>query len=559
MSDPQGTTPPPNELAVERFLTWQDIGLIAAVALLILLPGLDNRFIDRDEGWYAEVSREMVRSGDWLIPEYLGEPWLHKPPLTYWLVSASFTLFGLGEWQARLIPLLATIANAVLVGRLAAHMFGRGVGRLAGLIFITFGLTAVTGKMLLTDAVMLTCTLVAIDAHWRMAREAVTWERITIYGIAIGLGMLAKGPATLLFAGAFALGLLRWERTRAWIANVRWWAFLPIALAVALPWFIAVAQQEWDELVRNFFGYEIADRIQNPEHRHAAPPGYYFLISLGGLLPWTLFIPVTLVESWKHAREDRTVSIVLIWLAVPWILLELISSKLPHYILPCYVPLAILLARITYLALVPERKWIEIPKWERRGLVAWPIVMMVVGLGFAVAMLVLSRAPWAWAGAAAGISLIAGFAWVLKQLRTQPLTHAWAGGILVTLIFHFIVGAVMFRFLEPHRFSVQLGQTLRQTADYSHDIVLCGYKEPTTFFYLDRSAEVVHRDNLAQRLNKAERPVVLAITDEEFEQLDEPTRALISPILREERLDGFNYVKMEEVGVRYGLFEPRPR
>ncbi|GAF95834.1 unnamed protein product, partial [marine sediment metagenome] len=83
--------------------------LLLIVALAVLVPGtIGVSLVDRDEGWYAQVCREMLESGDWLIPRYLGEVWLAKPPLLYWLVTMSYSLFGVGEWQARLVPVLAT-------------------------------------------------------------------------------------------------------------------------------------------------------------------------------------------------------------------------------------------------------------------------------------------------------------------------------------------------------------------------------------------------------------------------------------------------------------------
>jgi 4-amino-4-deoxy-L-arabinose transferase-like glycosyltransferase len=551
--------PAPGDAVVERRLTQQDELLIAVVSLLILIPGMAGvSFVDRDEGWYAEVCRAMVVTGDWLVPRYLGEAWLAKPPLTYWLVSLSFSAFGMGEWQGRLSPLLATAVNAVLVGRLAASMFGRGVGRLAGLIFVTFGLSAIVGKMLLTDAVMLTCTLVAVDMHWRMATTGVTAKRALAYGVAIGLGILAKGPATLVFGGSFALALLTWDRTRGWIRHGLWWASIPVAAVVAAPWYLYISGQAQATLVEQFLWYEIFSRLAGTPHGHGGPPGYYLLLSTVGLLPWSLFIPGMLIESWKHGRVDRTVRVVFLWSAVPWVVLELIRSKLPHYIMPCYVPLAMLLARVTYLALVPQRRWEDVPRPEQRGLVAWTVVMMVIGAGVAIGMLVISRAAWAWAGAVAGLVLVGGFAWVLRRMKRRPLAHAWADAVIVTILFHFVAGFVVFPLMEPYRLSRNLAEQLKVMASAEDEIVLCGYREPSTFFYLDGRGEAVPPAELLDRIARAEKPMIVAVTEKTLNDMDDAARSRVQPILKEV-VEGFDNVKMRNVTVHYGRLEPRVR
>ena len=91
----------------------RDRTILLLLSLAILIPGTWGvSLVDRDEGWYAQVAREMVDSGDWLVPRYLGDVWVHKPPLLYWLVSASWTVFGIGEASARLVSVLAMVASA---------------------------------------------------------------------------------------------------------------------------------------------------------------------------------------------------------------------------------------------------------------------------------------------------------------------------------------------------------------------------------------------------------------------------------------------------------------
>src|SRR5690606_21001956 len=122
------------------------------------------------------------------------------------------------------------------------------------------------------------------------------------YWLAIGFGILSKGPATLVFAGAFGLALLAIPGRRGWILNWRFWAWMPVALLVAVPWYAHIAYHEWEQFSRQFLGYEITERIAGTPHGHGGPPGYYVLLSLAGLLPWTVFVPGTIIIAFQRRR-----------------------------------------------------------------------------------------------------------------------------------------------------------------------------------------------------------------------------------------------------------------
>ena len=174
----------------------RDRTILLLLSLAILIPGTWGvSLIDHDEGWYAQVARERVESGDWLVPRYLGDVWLHNPPLLNWLVSASWTVFGMGEASARLVSVLAMAASTQLVCTLGSGMAPGRAGYYAGVTFITAGLPAIVGKMLLTDSVLLVCCCGAFVLLWRMATDGVTSSRAAGFWACVGLAVLAKGPA----------------------------------------------------------------------------------------------------------------------------------------------------------------------------------------------------------------------------------------------------------------------------------------------------------------------------------------------------------------------------
>jgi 4-amino-4-deoxy-L-arabinose transferase-like glycosyltransferase len=536
--------------------------LIWVLALLILLPGIQAGLVDRDEGWYAQVCREMIETGDWLVPRYLGRVWLAKPPLTYWLVAGSFSWLGIGEWQARLVPVLASSLNVVLVASLGAALFGRRAGLLAGVLFVTAGLPAIVGRMLLTDPVMLLCTLAAVRLHWSMAQAAgagrVPHLLAAGYWLFIGLGVLAKGPATLVFAGAFGLALLTTPGRRAWLWDRRYWAWLPVAVLVAVPWYAYIYRQAGGTFIRQFLGYEIVERLAGTPHGHGGPPGYYLLLSLAGLLPWTPLVPGALVIAFHRRRENHPWRPLLVWMAVPWLILELIHSKLPHYILPAYVPLLILLAGSLDESLRIRRVWADLADDERRALNLWVGVARIIGAAFALTGLVLSVTagpPAAGAAlAATGLVLLAGFAFAARLMRRRSLVSAGVAAVVTMVLFHATLGLGLLPAWEPTRLSRNLARAIDAAAGDARPVYVCGYEEPSTFFYLRTPTTTLEPGSLAELATTAPDGALLAVTQRVLDRLSPEIAETLKPRMLPETVRGFNYVKMSSETIRLVRF-----
>jgi 4-amino-4-deoxy-L-arabinose transferase-like glycosyltransferase len=551
--------------------------LLIGVAALVLVPGMWVSLIDRDEGWYAQVAREMVRTGDWLMPRYLGEVWIAKPPLLYWLVAASYRVLGIGEWQARLVPVIASVVSTLLVGALGARMFGRRVGLFSGLLFITYGLPALVGKMLLTDQVLLVFILTAVLLHWRMATAGVTHARAAAYWLAVGAGVMAKGPAVLVFAGAFALALLiarLWHRrdacdaparrrchtgwavpsARNWIRDWRWWVWMPLALFVAVPWYVYVALHAGETLRAQFLGYEVMSRITGAPHGHGGPPGYYLLLSLAGLLPWTPLIPGALAAAWAARRGDAGGRVLLAWLAIPWVVLELIYSKLPHYILPCYVPLAILLARSMAASYEDRRRWAELPRPERGVLGIWVGLMAALGVAWCVAVAV---KLW---GEPVSIPHVTAPGWMLLSaalVAALLLKHRgvrWTMPCVFALIVGFYVslGAGFLPEIERYRLSPRVADAVNATARPGDVVYVCGYEEPSVFFYLREGARPLRSGEFAEHVLAATQPATFAIARKQWDDLAPEDRSRLQPLLTGSPVRGLNYVKMQRTEVLVG-------
>ncbi len=459
-------------------LSARDRMLLLVIALAVLLPGVWGvSLFDRDEGWYAEVAREMVATGDYVVPRYLGRPWIGKPPLLYWCIVALWQVLGPSAAAARLVSVIAMCVAVEGLATLAARMYGRPAGWIAAVTFITAALPAVVGRLVLTDALLLACVVQAAVVLHGCATRGPTPLRCGLFWLLVGLGILAKGPAAVLFVGAWGLVLVAGGFGRRLLGSLAFWLTLPVGLLIALPWYVLVAQRAGETLVQQFLWFEIVSRFVRPPHGHVGPPGYYVLTSLAGWLPWSPLVPGAIFEAWRARREDRDAGLLLGWLAVPWLILELVPGKLPHYVLPAYVPVAILLARMWVRGV---RGPVQPQQWRVLGF--WAGLPILLGAAGAAAALLLRLPP---AVAAPGVVLAAGFlpvALLVRRRRLRGLLPAAAGAMVA---FYAVAGLWTLPALEPWRPSRQIAERANALLRPGEPVAACGYREPVMFFYLN--------------------------------------------------------------------------
>lgn len=372
---------------------------VAALALVLalLLPGLRGTW-DPDEGRYTNVAMHMADSGNWLEP-YRSETVAHwtKPPLAYWAIAASVEAFGRNPWAARLPAALSYLLCALLAWRMARRLVPeRGDGVLqAPLAFATMLLPVGAAQYITTDSLLAACETLAmwgfVEARFGEPARARRWLALMWAGF--GLAFLCKGPPGLLpLLAVFAFDLLvpagaadgGARRPRA----LQWWA-LPLFALVALPWYLAVVMRN-PGLLQYFVGAEVVDRVASDDfNRHGEWYGWIAIYAPTlaiGTLPWTpalwrwvRALPAR-AGAWRTRQgrdADRAGLLLALWIALPLLVFCVSRSRMPLYILPLFVPLAMLVAR--------QRSG------EGRGLPRWRWL-----LAWAALLLVLQAAPAAW-------------------------------------------------------------------------------------------------------------------------------------------------------------------
>lgn len=333
-----------------------------------------------DEGRYAGVAWEMIRSGDWLTPTLNGLPFFHKPPLFYWLTASSLSVFGLNLVAARMASVLGAWVGAWALWLFVRRWAGPARGHWAAVALLTqpfyFG-GAQYANLDMLVAGCITATIV-LAAHAILLAEQDLPHRASLWGAyaLAGLGLLAKGLIGLVLPGAVLIGWLllsgRWRRV-LWLISV---PGLLVFAAVAAPWFVLM-QRLYPDFFHYFFVYQHFQRFTQTGFNNAHPIWFYVPLIVGLTLPWW---PVW-VWSWftrpasvaPAPNQPAGLNLLMwVWLIVIVGFFSLPASKLPGYVLPALPPLAYLMADGA-LRCSPGRWW-----GGGRGLWATSLVSAVV-------------------------------------------------------------------------------------------------------------------------------------------------------------------------------------
>lgn len=301
-----------------------------------------------DEGRYAGVAWEMLRSGDWLTPTLDGLPYFHKPPLFYWLTALSFSVFGPTSWAARAAPLIGAWVGAAGVFLFLRRWRGDRIARLALVALLTqpaFYLAAQFANLDMLVAGLITCTVFLL-AHAALCFErALPFRRwLAAAAVAGALGVLAKGligaVIPVLVVGSWLLVGQRWRTLRALL----WPPAVLLFLAVAAPWFAAM-QFRFAEFFDYFFVIQHFQRFAEGGFNNVQPFWFFPAVLVALALPWLPWLRVQFVRGDASAPDPAAIRQLMgIWIIVVVLFFSIPQSKLLGYILPAIPPLAMLAA-----------------------------------------------------------------------------------------------------------------------------------------------------------------------------------------------------------------------
>jgi 4-amino-4-deoxy-L-arabinose transferase-like glycosyltransferase len=465
------------------------VALLVLCGLLLFLPGFFSiPPIDRDEARFAQATKQMVESGDFVDIRFQDDVRYKKPVGIYWMQAAAVetaSALGLQRAQVRVwlyrVPSLIGAFGAVLLTYWTALAFVTRRGAiLAALMMASSVLLGVEARLAKTDAMLLFTVLAAMGA---MARVYLSWQRgddtphppwswPAVFWTALAGGVLLKGPLILMFVGLTIVTLAFLDRSAVWLWRLRpVWGLIWL-LVLVLPWFVAIFWRAGDAFFADSIGGDMLSKLAAQES-HGAPPGVYLLLFWVTFWPGAPLAGMAAPAVWR-ARREPGAQFLLAWLIPSWIVFELVLTKLPHYVLPLYPAIAIL----TVGAL--ERRVLS-RSWLTRGAAWWFAIPALASLAAVVGAVSLTRQPvfLAWPFVAA--ALIFGlFAWWLYD--NNRAERSLLNAVVSALFLAFAIYGVVVPALAPLFPSAEVARALRNVVCVGPKAAAAGFHEPSLVF-----------------------------------------------------------------------------
>ncbi|MBO0662839.1 glycosyltransferase family 39 protein [Jiella sp. CQZ9-1] len=485
--------------------------VLVAITALSLLPGLATLPpIDRDEPHYLEATRQMVTSGDHIDIRFQDQPRYQKPVGIYWLQSLAVAATGEGAKASiaayRAVSVAGLLISVLGVFWIGSMLFGRNAGFVAALMIAGIAGTGFEGRIGKTDAMLLAVTVIAqgalarIHADVRSGRDGRTWPAL-VFWLAQGVGVLIKGPISLLASGFTVIGLSVLERDWCWLKRLRPVAGGLLLALVVFPWPLLLYQRTGWVFLHTAVGDDLLGKVADGQQSHGAPPGYYVLTF--SLMVWpfgamAVGAGLAAIDRWRLSPALR---FCLCWYLPFWLVFEVIATKLPHYVLPAYPALALLLGWAATGADVP--RFGDLAAWQRWlwrfaafGVAAVTLVLagLVIGAPFYfhvafppvavfIAALILT---------AGGLGLATGLEVRWKRIVGMAIAAATAYGLFFGLF------APALTPLWPSRSIARIVAAAKPCPTTT--MALAGYHEPSIVFLLGERTRLTDLAGVADHL-----------------------------------------------------------
>jgi 4-amino-4-deoxy-L-arabinose transferase-like glycosyltransferase len=493
----------------------------------------------------------MYARGDWVTPTFNGSLFADKPPLAYWMMIGSFELWGVNEFAARLPAALCAILTAWATYCLGRRLFCPRVGLWAGLITVTSVAYAVSARAATLDSALSLLTTLAflVFAHEAMstrqqgARVSEAWKAWGMWDLIyalLGLAVLTKGPVGAVLPlgvmGMFLLighaqptppapsigrGVFRWVRECFAVQNFVWaigkmrpLTGIAILAAVAIPWYLLVNHRTEGEFLRRFLGEQTLLRAIRPMDGHSGPIFYYLIAIFIGFFPWSVY----LVSAWAQLGQrlsghpwHQGYRFVLCWMGIFVVFWSLVSTKLPHYVLPAYPAFALAVGAFI-------DGWLSNPagsprRWGRNA----AITVMLVGVGIVVALPIVAHYVLPGEGmlGLVGLILAVGGGLLLWEFHHDRVGRAMVGFTVMSAAFLVAMLAVAAQRVDRHQVAPRLVAEIGQSGG---EQPLCTYRfrRPSLVYYAGHPVPHCVDDKSLTALLKAERAPWI-ITGSEFQ------------------------------------------
>jgi len=464
------------------------VGILTLLAVGLWFIDLGNVPLrDWDEGYYGTVAQDMFKTHNWFYPTYLGEPFFLKPPLLFWLLQISYAWGGVNEWTSRWPPALIAALGVPLIYGLARHLFtAPTVAFWAAGVYLTLLPVVRLGRLAMLDGIINTFLLFTLLCLLR-GLQLPFW----LLGVGLGLGAIAlcKGVLALVF-GVLILIWLAWAGHLSLWRRWQLWLGLAIGTGPAASWYWLQWQRYGPAFLAVHFQSQSFDRLTTAVEGNQGPPWFYLLEIIKYTAPWLFFAVPSLAMLWRE-RQQFWGKFIIVLGGGFLLLLSLMGTKLPWYVMPVYPFYALMTA--PYLTQI----------WEQKRAYA-PLIGYLLGL---ISLVALGASVYlVFSGQRSSLLPLATLLAVSLALATLLFFRQKRQFLLVLLMGMYLsLGALMmtrhWNWEVNEAFAVRpLGQLLKeQTPSGSLIYASFAYSRPSLDFYSDRQVMAVDESQLLEK------------------------------------------------------------
>ena len=473
--------------------------LLIGLCFLVFLPGMFHiPPVDRDEARFAQATKQMIESGDYIDIRFQEESRYKKPVGIYWAQAAvvnvaralkvrdAITTIGIYR-----VPSFIGALGAVLLTYWAALAFvSRRAALLAAVMMAVSILLGVEARLAKTDASLLLMCVAAMGAlgraymigHGLFRDERSPWLLPGIFWTAMAGGVLLKGPLIFMFVALAVVALAAVDRSVSWLWRLKPGVGLLWLILLVLPWFIAIVSRSGWSFFTDSLGRDMFAKVGTGQESHGMPPGFYLVLFWVTFFPSALLAGLAAPAIWR-SRKEPGAKFLLAWVIPSWIVFEMVATKLPHYVLPLYPAIAIMIAGVLDHHALSQRLWLV------RGTVWWFLITTALVTGAIAAHFVIGQQMGllAWPFAA-GALIFAFSAWWLYTIdgAERSLLRASAAAVLLSIT---IFGATIPQLLAlfPAR---QISRYINRY-QCAPEVAAAGFHEPSLVFLTGTSTRQV--------------------------------------------------------------------
>lgn len=487
--------------------------VLVLVSLAAFLPGFFQiPPVDRDEAYFAQATKQMLETGDYVDIRYQDDVRYRKPVGIYWLQAGAVKTaeaLGLSSapstiWLYRVPSLLGAIGAVLATYWCALGFVSRRGALLSALMMAGSIALGVEARLAKTDAVLLLTVVLAMGALARAylqprdrqtgAAASRNWLLPGLFWTALAAGILDKGPLIVMVVGLAAAALSIRDRSARWLKALRPLAGTVWLIVLVLPWFVAIYLRAGNSFLVDSVGHDMLSKIGGGQEAHGAPPGLYLLLFFVTFFPGSALATPAAPAIWARRREPG-VGFLLAWLVPSWLVFELVPTKLPHYVLPLYPAIAILTA------LAVEKNALSRRPSLKRAAIWWLIVPAVFAVAAVAGGIAIDRdlelLAWPFFAAAIVCGL---FAWRLYD--DDGAERALLRGLAAAVLMAIGIYAVVLPSLAPAFPSVALAKVVHG-ATCPHPVAAsAGYEEPSLVFLAGTGTRLTDASSAADFLRQ---------------------------------------------------------